>query len=43
VIDYKSMITRRYQLEEWQTAFANLRAKKDVKAFIHPNGTDWAS
>jgi threonine dehydrogenase-like Zn-dependent dehydrogenase len=42
VIDYKSMITRRYKLEEWQTAFANLRAKKDVKAFIHPNGTDWA-
>jgi L-iditol 2-dehydrogenase len=41
-IDYKSMITRRYKLEEWQTAFANLRAKKDVKAFIHPNGTDWA-
>jgi threonine dehydrogenase-like Zn-dependent dehydrogenase len=41
-IDYKSMITRRYKLEEWQTAFANLRAKKDVKAFIHPSGTDWA-
>jgi len=42
VIDYKSMITNRYKLEEWETAFANLRAKKDVKAFIHPNGTDWA-
>lgn len=41
VIDYKSMITNRYKLEEWETAFANLRAKKDVKAFIHPNGTDW--
>jgi L-iditol 2-dehydrogenase len=41
-IDCKAMITRRYKLEEWQTAFANLRAKKDVKAFIHPNGTDWA-
>jgi L-iditol 2-dehydrogenase len=43
VIDCKSMITRRYKLEEWQAAFANLRAKKDVKAFIHPNGTDWAA
>ena len=42
-IDYNSMITRRYKLEEWQKAFANLRAKKDVKAFIHPNGTDWAT
>ena len=41
VIDYESMITSRYRLEEWQTAFANLRARKDVKAFIHPNGTDW--
>jgi L-iditol 2-dehydrogenase len=41
VIDYQSMITNRYKLEEWETAFANLRAKKDVKAFIHPNGTDW--
>lgn len=41
VIDYKSMITNRYKLEEWRVAFDNLRAKKDVKAFIHPNGTDW--
>jgi hypothetical protein len=29
-------------LEEWETAFANLRAKQDVKAFIHPNGRGWA-
>jgi L-iditol 2-dehydrogenase len=43
VIDYKSMITSRYKLEDWEQAFANLRAKKDVKAFLHPNGTDWGS
>lgn len=42
-IDYKAMITNRYRLDEWEKAFANLRAKIDVKAFIHPNGTDWAS
>jgi L-iditol 2-dehydrogenase len=41
VIDYQSMITNRYKLEEWELAFANLRAKEDVKALIHPNGTDW--
>lgn len=41
-IDYQAMITNRYPLEQWETAFANLRAKQDVKAFLHPNGTDWA-
>jgi threonine dehydrogenase-like Zn-dependent dehydrogenase len=40
-IDYKAMITNRYRLEDWELAFANLRNKQDVKAFIHPNGTDW--
>jgi hypothetical protein len=34
------MITNHYDLEEWETAFANLRAKQDVKALIHPNGRD---
>jgi hypothetical protein len=28
-------------LEEWETAFANLRAKRDLKALIHPNGVSW--
>ena len=28
-------------IEEWEKAFANLRSGEDVKAFIHPNGTDW--
>ena len=41
-IDYKAMITSRYKLEEWELAFSNLREGKDVKALIHPNGTDWA-
>ena len=41
-IDYKAMITNRYKLEEWELAFSNLREGKDVKALIHPNGTDWA-
>lgn len=41
VFDLDALLTNRYSLEEWQTAFANLRSKKDVKAFIHPNGIDW--
>jgi L-iditol 2-dehydrogenase len=42
VFDLDPMITNHYVLEEWKTAFANLRAKQDVKALIHPNGRDWA-
>jgi L-iditol 2-dehydrogenase len=41
VLDLESLMTGRYTLEEWEKAFANLRAGQDVKAFIHPNGTDW--
>lgn len=41
VFDLDSLITNRYKLDDWQDAFANLRAKKDVKAFIYPSGTDW--
>jgi L-iditol 2-dehydrogenase len=41
VFDLDALLTNRYRLEEWETAFANLRAKQDVKAFIHPNGTEW--
>ena len=36
------MITNHYGLEEWERAFASLRAKQDVKALIHPHGRDWA-
>lgn len=42
VFDLDSLITNHYRLEEWETAFENLRSKQDVKAFIHPNGRDWA-
>jgi threonine dehydrogenase-like Zn-dependent dehydrogenase len=41
VFDLDPMITAHYALDEWETAFSNLRAKQDVKAFIHPNGRDW--
>ena len=42
VFNLEPMITAHYELEEWETAFANLRAKQDVKALIHPNGRGWA-
>ena len=42
VFNLDALITNRYSLDEWQTAFANLRAKQDVKALIYPNGRDWA-
>ena len=38
VLHLEPMITNHYDLEEWETAFESLRAKQDVKAFIHPNG-----
>ncbi len=41
VFNLGALLTSRYTLEEWETAFAALRSKQDVKAFIHPNGTDW--
>ena len=42
VFELDPMITARYELGEWETAFANLRAKQDVKALIYPNGREWA-
>ena len=41
VFDLDPVITAHYALDEWEAAFANLRAKRDVKASIHPNGRDW--
>jgi len=41
VFDLDPMITAHYALDEWEAAFANLRAKRDVKALICPNGRDW--
>ena len=37
--DVQSMITSRYRLDEWETAFENLKSGYDVKAYIMPNGT----
>jgi len=42
VFNLDPMITNHYTLEEWETAFENLRARKDLKALIHPNGKTWA-
>lgn len=41
VFDLDSLLTNRYCLEDWEAAFHNLRSRKDIKAFVHPNGTDW--
>jgi L-iditol 2-dehydrogenase len=40
VFDLDSLLTARYSLDDWETAFEQLRSKQDVKAFFHPNGTD---
>ena len=42
VFDLDPLTTNHYAIEEWETAFANLRARQDVKALIHPNGQGWA-
>ena len=42
VFNLKAMLTNRYSLQDWDKAFENLRAKVDVKAFVHPNGTKWS-
>lgn len=41
VFNIDPVVTGHYKLEEWEMAFANLRAKQDLKALIHPNGRDW--
>jgi threonine dehydrogenase-like Zn-dependent dehydrogenase len=43
VFELDPMITAHYSLDEWESAFANLRSKQDVKALIHPNGREWAA
>ena len=42
VFDLDSLTTNRYDLADWERAFASLRSRRDVKAFFHPNGSDWA-
>jgi threonine dehydrogenase-like Zn-dependent dehydrogenase len=41
VLDLDPLITNSYSLDEWQTAFSNLRSGEDIKALICPNGRDW--
>jgi len=41
VFNLDLLLTSRYSLNEWETAFEELKCGRDVKAFIHPNGTDW--
>jgi hypothetical protein len=36
------LLTNRHTLDEWETAFANLKSGQDVKAFVHPNGRNWS-
>jgi threonine dehydrogenase-like Zn-dependent dehydrogenase len=40
-LDLDPLITNSYSLDEWQTAFSNLRSGEDIKALICPNGRDW--
>jgi threonine dehydrogenase-like Zn-dependent dehydrogenase len=42
VFDLDSLLTGHYTLDDWDKAFDSLRNKRDVKAFIYPNGLDWA-
>ncbi|NOZ49432.1 MAG: zinc-binding dehydrogenase [Chloroflexi bacterium] len=41
LFNFDPVVTGHYELEEWAQAFANLRAKRDLKALIHPNGIEW--
>lgn len=42
VFDFDAVIGDRYEVDDWEKAFEKLTKGEDVKAFIHPNGTDWA-
>lgn len=42
LFDFAPMITGHYALEDWATAFTNLREKRDLKAMFLPNGSGWA-
>jgi L-iditol 2-dehydrogenase len=43
LFQFDPMITGRYALDQWELAFANLRAKRELKAMFLPNGPGWAS
>ncbi len=40
-IDYEPLITHRLPLEDWEKAFALIRAKKALKILLYPNGRKW--
>ena len=42
LFDFAPMITSHYALEDWESAFTNLREKRDLKAMFLPNGAGWA-
>ena len=41
LFNFDPVVSGHYELEDWAQAFANLRAKRDLKALIHPNGIEW--
>lgn len=41
IFNIAPVITGHYEIDQWEQAFTNLRAKQDLKALIHPNGVDW--
>ncbi len=40
--DFSALLTGRYRLEDWETAFQRIRARSECKVFMYPNGTGWA-
>jgi len=43
MFDFDPVITHHYPLEDWDKAFADLRAKRALKALLHPNGQGWVT
>ncbi len=38
--DFGAILTGRYELDEWETAFESFRQRTDCKCFLYPNGRD---
>ena len=43
LFDFDPVITHHYPLADWEQAFADLRAKRALKALLHPNGQGWVA
>ncbi|WDR01325.1 alcohol dehydrogenase catalytic domain-containing protein [Devosia algicola] len=41
--DFSSVLTGRYALADWRTAFDSFQSCQDCKVFLYPNGADWQS